>query len=118
MPITLTQIFLATFLLFALSRVFLRLKSSELSLFGFIFWSGIFGLAMVVVLFPGLTSNIAKMLGIGRGADVIVYISVTLLFYLVFRLYIFIEDLRHDITEIVRKIALKNMNKKDDKKSS
>ena len=51
MPITLTQIFLATFLLFALSRVFLRLKSSELSLFGFIFWSGIFGLAMVVVLF-------------------------------------------------------------------
>ncbi|MBM3282896.1 DUF2304 family protein [Candidatus Gottesmanbacteria bacterium] len=117
MPITLTQIFLFSFLLFALTRVILRLKSGELSLFGFIFWSGIFGLAMVVVLFPGITSNVAKILGIGRGADVIVYISVSLLFYLVFRLYIFIEDIRHDITELIQKLALRDINENKKSKS-
>ncbi|MBI4991165.1 DUF2304 family protein [Candidatus Gottesmanbacteria bacterium] len=115
---TITQLFLTVFLLFAASRVVLRFRSGELSLFGFLFWSGIFGLAAIIVLFPGLTSSIAIALGIGRGADVVVYLSVTLLFYLVFRLYIFIEDLRHDITEIVKKIALKDTDKKNDKKSS
>lgn len=118
MSTSLTQIFLAIFLLFAASRVVLRFKSGELSLFGFIFWSGIFGLATVVVLFPGLTSSVAVALGIGRGADVVVYLSVSLLFYLVFRLYIYIEDLRHDITEIIRKVALKDEGKRNDKKSS
>ena len=117
MPLSLTQIFLAFFLLFALSRVFLRLRSSELSIIGFIFWSGIFGLAAIVVLFPGLTSGLARALGIGRGSDVVLYISIILLFYLVFRLYIYIEDLRHDITKIVKKIALKE-NDKNDKTSS
>ncbi len=118
MSISLTQIFLAIFLLFAVSRVILRFRSSELSLFGFIFWSGIFGVATVVVLFPGLTSSIAAALGIGRGADVVVYISVALLFYLVFRLYIYIEDLRHDITKIIGKIALKEKGKRNDERSS
>lgn len=115
---TITQLFLTVFLLFAASRVVLRFRSGELSLFGFLFWSSIFGLATIIVLFPGLTSGVAAALGIGRGADVVVYLSVTLLFYLVFRLYIFIEDLRHDITEIVKKIALKDTDKKNDKKSS
>lgn len=118
MPISITQLFLTVFLLFALSRVVLRYKSSELSLFGFLFWSGVFGAATVVVLFPGITSGVAAALGIGRGADAVVYLSVSLLFYLVFRLYIFVEDLRHDITEIVKRIALKDTDKKNDKKSS
>lgn len=118
MSISLTQIFLVFFLLFAVSRVILRFRSSELSLFGFIFWSSIFGVATIIVLFPGFTSKIAVVLGIGRGADVVVYISVALLFYLVFRLYIFIEDLRHDITEIIGKIALKEKGKGNDKTSS
>lgn len=117
MSVSLTQIFLSFFLLFALSRVFLRLRSSELSIIGFIFWSGIFGIAAIVVLFPGLTGSLAYTLGIGRGADAVLYISIILLFYLVFRLYIYIEDLRHDITQIVKKIALKE-NNKNAKKSS
>lgn len=118
MPISITQLFLTVFLLFALSRVVLRYRSSELSLFGFLFWCGVFGAATVVVLFPGITSGVAVALGIGRGADAVVYLSVSLLFYLVFRLYIFVEDLRHDITEIVKRIALKDTDKKNDKKSS
>ncbi len=118
MPITITQIFLTLFLLFALSRVVLRFRGGELSLFGFIFWILIFCSATVIILFPGMTSSIAQALNIGRGADVVIYISITLLFYLVFRIYIFIEDIRHDITEIIKKIAIENKDRRDDKKTS
>ena len=115
---SITQIILVPFLLFALSRVILRFKSSEITLPGLFLWSGIFGWAAIVVVFPQLTTRIAQTFGIGRGADVVVYISVALLFYLVFRLYVFIQDIRQDITEIVTKLAIRDKLQKKDEKSS
>lgn len=118
MQITITQIFLTIFLLFAISRVFLRFKGGDLSLFGFLFWTSLFGFAIVVVLLPNIATEIARLLHIGRGTDAIVYISITLLFYLVFRLYIYLEDIRHEITELIQKLALKENKKKYGKKTS
>jgi hypothetical protein len=111
MPLSITQIFLTLFLLFAASRVFLRFKGGDLSLFGFLFWSGLFGSAIIFVLFPNISSEVAKLLNIGRGVDAILYVSITLLFYLVFRLYIYLEDIRHDITELIQKLAMKEIKK-------
>lgn len=101
------QILLVVFLIFAVSRVLMQLKSGNLTASSFIFWSALFLIAIIGVVNPELTTKIANMLGIGRGADVIIYISIVLLFYLVFRLSITIEDLRHEITKLVREIALK-----------
>jgi len=111
MPISLTQIFLTLFLVFALSRVYLRYKDGTVTQFGLLFWLVVFGSALVVILYPNLTTNLAQALGIGRGADVIIYTSITLLFYLVFRLYVYMQDIKHDITEIVKKLALKDEKK-------
>jgi len=38
---------------------------------------------------------------------VVVYASILLMFYLIFRTNILLENLRHDLTELVRKLALK-----------
>lgn len=56
---------------------------------------------------PDLTVKAAKILGIGRGADVVTYLSIVLLFYLLFRIYIYVEDLRHVVSEIISELALK-----------
>ena len=109
--VTITQIFFSILLLFILSRIFIRFKTGRLPPVGFAFWTSIFGLAQIVVLFPDLTSRLASAVGIGRGADVIIYVSITLIFYLLFRLYTILEDIRHDITDIVREIAF---NKKEE----
>ncbi len=113
MPFTFTQILLTIFLIFALSRVVLRFKGGNVSLPGLLFWGLLFGSAIVFVLIPGVTSEIAKQLGIGRGADAVVYTSIVVLFYLVFRLYVYIQDIRQDITDIVKTIALKDAKKND-----
>lgn len=117
MSVTFTQLLLTIFLIFALSRVALRFKGGSVSLPGLIFWGLLFGSAIVFVLIPDLTSDIAKSLGIGRGADAVVYTSIVVLFYLVFRLYVYIQDVRQDITDIVKTIALKDAKKKNDKTS-
>lgn len=116
---SITQLLLMVFLIFALSRVLLRFKSSEVSLNGLIFWSFVFGLAILVVIFPKIASTVAQTLGIGRGADAVVYVSITLLFYLVFRLYVYLQDVKYKITELVQKLALKGNDRlKNDKKTS
>lgn len=108
----LIQFILSFFLLFAISRVILQVKTSKLSIASFLFWSSLFILALIGVLEPALTSYIAKLLGIGRGTDVILYLSIVTLFYLIFRLSIMIEDQRREITELVRKIAFQSDSSK------
>lgn len=108
---TLIQIILLPFLLFALSRVALQFKNKQIKITEFFFWSALFLSATFVLIFPNETTRFANLVGIGRGIDLVVYASIITLFYLVFRLYVYIEDLRHEITLLVRKIALEKKTK-------
>lgn len=105
------QVSLSLFLLFALSRVLLQVRDGKLTVSGFFFWSALFVLALMGVLEPNITTYIARLLGIGRGTDVVLYISIALLFYLLFRLSISLEETRREITELVRKVALREEGK-------
>ncbi len=102
----LIQIILSLFLLFALSRVLMQLRQGKLTVGTFLFWSGLFVFALTGVLNPEFTQSVARFFGIGRGTDIAIYLSIALLFYLIFRLSIAIEETRRDITELVRRIAL------------
>ena len=108
---TAIQIFLLAVVIFAISRVYLRLKegviSSRMAFFWFLIWIA----ALVGITLPATTTRIAEFFGVGRGVDIIVYISLALLFYLVFRIYVMIEDLRHQMTDIIREIALSGSSK-------
>ena len=86
--ITITQIVAVVFVTFTASRTVLRAKDKKISLRELIFWLAIWGSLIFVVFFPGVTTYIAHWAGIGRGIDVIIYTSLGLLYYLVFRLYV------------------------------
>jgi hypothetical protein len=97
--------------MFAVSRVYLQWKNATLNAASFIFWAALFVLAMVGVVNPMMTSEVAKFLGIGRGVDAVLYLSIILLFYLLFRIYIYVENIRHEITDIISQLALKEDKK-------
>lgn len=103
----LTQAIAAIFTIFALSRAYLRFKEKKLSSFAFIFWMAVWISGVIMVFNPAITNTIAFYLGIGRGVDVIMYFSIAIIFYLIFRIYIKIEDTQKQITELVRLISLK-----------
>lgn len=104
--LTTIQFLLLVFTLFAITRVLLRAREKVIPAKSALFWTVLWALASVGILLPATTQKLASLFGVGRGVDVVVYISLALLFYLVFRLYVIIEDLKHEITNIVRKIAL------------
>lgn len=111
--LTTIQIFLLIFIAFFLSRVFLRSREKVISAKTSLFWTIVWIIALIGILLPATTSKIATLVGVGRGVDVIIYLALSLLFYLVFRLYVMIEDIRREITSLVREIALSNIKKKN-----
>lgn len=106
------QIIILIFILFALSRTVLQFRKSKLSLRSLIFWL-IFWVAVgIVVILPDTTSRLAGLVGVTRGVDLVIYVAIVALFYLVFRILVKIESLEQDITSAVRQAALEEKSKK------
>ncbi len=107
----LLQIFAIIFALFALSRAILRLKDGNLTIREFLFWNAVWVGVLIISFIPNVSTLIANLFGIGRGVDFLLIVSVVLLFYIIFRLYVKIEKLEQDLTKLVSKITLKERKK-------
>lgn len=103
--------FLITILaLGALFGVARRFKLGAISRGVFLAWTLVWVAAGVLVWVPQLTNRLAAFLGVGRGADAVFYVSIAIMFYLVFRVHGKIENLEHQLNELVKKIALRDLN--------
>jgi len=69
-------------------------------------WTGFWVLAGVVVWRPETTNFLASSVGIGRGADLVLYVSVIVLFYGWFRTMLRLEQMERQFTVLVRKMSL------------
>ncbi len=71
--------------------------------------------AVVFILWPDLTTLIAKKLGVGRGTDLILYISILIFWFIILKLYTRIRRLEQIFTNIIRDDALKNVKDNSEK---
>ena len=62
--------------------------------------------AVIFIVWPDITNAIARKLGVGRGADLIFYISILIFWFVVLKLYIRIRRLEKSFTQIIREDAL------------
>ena len=106
------QILLLVFVLFAASRAVLQFRGGTIRFGALSFWLLIWAVALVAIFYPEETTRIARLLGIGRGVDIVVYASIAILFYLVFRLNVYIENLRTEISRLIREVAIKEVKSK------
>ncbi len=72
---------------------------------------GVSAVGIVFVLFPGLTDQLAHLVGVGRGADLVTYIFIVFFFMAGIILYSKIRKLEADQTELIRKITLQRAEK-------
>jgi hypothetical protein len=105
---TLLQIIVSVFVLFALSRVFLRVRKHELDVREALFWSVIWAGFAVVVWAPITVTILAHTLGLSgkEPIDTLVYLAIVALFYLVYRIHAKQEKLNHELTRLVRAVSL------------
>jgi len=100
------SIIMIVFALFAYAAVVHRVRKGEITKGEFIFWSVVWFGVIIVALIPSFASAIADFFGIGRGVDVLIYVAILVLFYLIFRVYVKLEKIEQEVTLLVRKIAL------------
>lgn len=105
------QFIAVLFSVFALSRVFIRFKSKEISINEFIFWIFIWITIIITSVNPIIFDFISKIVQTKKPIDIVVYISIIVIFYLIFRVYVKLEKVESNITKIVREAALRQKEK-------
>ena len=108
------QILLVAMLLGALALTWRRARQDALSRRAAFAWSLLWIGAGVVVLRPETASLFASLVGVGRGVDAVIYLAIALIAYILFRLFLRMDRLERDLTKLVRRIALDEMEKSDE----
>jgi len=102
----LIQILLSLFILFAVLKILGRFRVKEINAGPLVFWLIFWFVVGVVVWQPNLSTEVANRLGVGRGSDLVLYVSAAVLFYVIFRLTVRLEKIEKNITKVVRETAL------------
>ena len=103
------QIVLICFAVFAMSRVFIRYRRGGMRSLDLFLWLLFWTAVSVVAIHPDTTNLLANWLGVGRGVDTAIYLSLLTVFYLLFRAFGKLEDLNRQLTGVVRANALREM---------
>jgi len=108
------KIILVVFIIFVLTRIFFRLYKKQISRKETIIWVIFWVFVGLAAAFPEITDYLASLVGVGRGLDLVLPVSVAIIFYTIFKLIMKIDRLEQDITRLTRQQALQ---KSEDKKN-
>lgn len=106
---TVIQVVLTVFAAFGSLAAVSRFRRGGMGVGQLVLWTLLWVAVIAVVLRPETASEAARRLGVGRGADVVVYLSIAAIFYLQFRLFARVEDQERQITKLARELALKDL---------
>ena len=86
--------------------MFYFLVATRRSAFQRLFVLFLFGAGILFVLRPELSNDAARLVGIGRGADLVLYVSTLFLLFLSVNHYLRFKDVDEKLTRLVRQLAL------------
>jgi len=101
------QIAAVIFAIIHIARVLLLWKAKKVPLKTAVFWFFIWLAVLVIIFGTPIIDALSRPIGVGRGIDLVVYISILTLFYLVFQMNMKIDKQEREITRLVREIARK-----------
>jgi hypothetical protein len=101
------------FLLNSLAKFFRGERSQTIFklLSAIVIWGGI----LVFSFFPDLTHSLSKNLGLGENLNTLIFIGFVAIFALIFKMLNIIERIEKNISEIIRKEALKSLKSNSSK---
>ncbi len=67
---------------------------------------GAIGLGILAVLFPETTTEVAQLVGVGRGADLVLYALCVAFLFVTIALYLRLNEMHDRYVELARRLAL------------
>ena len=86
----------------------------RLSKLQFLFVFFFFGIGATGVLFPGLTMQAAALVGVGRGADLLLYFAVLCGVLIAANFYFRFKETENTLSEVVRRLAIQSPTRPPD----
>ena len=108
------SIFVTLLLFLFMAGLVNRFRRRQIRLSSLLVWSTIWIGITVAVWWQGSTSYVAKIFGVGRGMDLVVFLSIITIFYGLYRVYAKVEKLERKITQLVRNDALTRQRSESD----
>ena len=101
------QYFALILIIFFVFRLFWQKKKKQIASGEFLFWLIFWLITTIAVVSLKEIDRIVAVLGFsGSGIEILLYIAVAFMFYLIFRMRLRILRLEKDITAITREIAI------------
>lgn len=111
---TLIQIILLALLLVLAIMLVWSFQRKQLTLIAVVGYGLFIVGGVAVVLFPSVASTVARIMGVGRGTDAIVYVLNVLVLVMIVRMHVRQEKLDFVITQLVRDMAYETYKKEYD----
>jgi hypothetical protein len=97
---------IVSLLIVALILTVLYIASHDLSGFQVLGVCAFFAVGVVLVAFPGLSSALARLMGVGRGADLITYLAIVGGLFAAANLYFRSRRSDRQLAQVVRELAI------------
>ena len=104
--IMLYQVLVIILAVLAILFVYSRFHKKKTSVNTFVLWTLLWIVLAIFAIIPESSSVLADIIGIGSGVNLVLIFGIIGAYYLIFRVYLRIEALDQNITELVRKIAI------------
>src|ERR1043165_743098 len=111
MHLILIQLVVIFFAVYAALRSGSRFRKGTIGLSEVILWLGFWASAVICGLMPNLVQRFGHLLGVGRGADAVFYLGLVGLNYAFFRVYLKVRHAEQELTVLVRRLALKEVER-------
>jgi len=76
-------------------------------------WGLLWVAAAVAIARPEITADVARLLGIGRGTDLVLYFAILGMVFGFFAMYVRMRRIESDLTKIVRELAIRGASEGD-----
>lgn len=112
---TTSQLIIISIVLFVIYRTLLSFKAKKVTRSFFYVWTFLWLIVLFFAVEQDLLIRFANYLGVGRGVDLVIYSSIIVAYYLLYRIFIKLSEIDRKITNIVREGAIREIKFKNKK---
>ena len=108
------KLLLIVFVVFVVSRILVRFRAGDITRREFFAWIFFWLLVVSAIIWSQETDLLAKLVGVGRGVDLLIYLSILTLFFVMFKVIVHLEKIDRQIVKLISALALSQKIKNDD----
>lgn len=101
------QILLGSVILFIIYKTFISYKQNKLNIRFTFVWIIFWCLSLFIIIDQTIAITVANIIGIKRGSDLVIYLSIIIIYFLMYIVFVRLNDIEKKITRKIRKDSIK-----------